>query len=135
MAEKNDGSKVVNQLGAAWIDFMSRTSDYIFVKDLNLTYIGASRGFLDLVKITDPSELTGRTDYDIFCDKKLAARYRSDNRQVIETGKPILNKIEPLPPGKDGEPRYSSTSKYAYRDAKGRLAGIYAIGRDVTRER
>ena len=135
MAEKNDGSKVVNQLGAAWIDFMSRTSDYIFVKDLNLTYIGASRGFLDLVKITDPSELTGRTDYDIFCDKKLAARYRSDDRQVIETGKPILNKIEPLPPGKDGEPRYSSTSKYAYRDAKGRLAGIYAIGRDVTRER
>ena len=117
--------------GLAWRDFLRNTTDFIFVKDLNLIYLDASQAFVELVGRSSPDELVGKTDYELFSDRALADRYVQDDRRVIETGEPILDMIEPIPPLEPGVPRFSSTSKYPYADETGHIAGIYGVGRDL----
>lgn len=132
--EKLDYSNIIKHLGAAWRDLMARTPDFMFIKNTDLVYMDASQAFAELVGLSSSSEVVGRTDYDIFEDKSLAERYRNDDRRLLESGEALLDYIEPIPPKKDGTPRYSSTSKYVFRDEAGSVIGLYAIGRDVTRE-
>ena len=121
-------------LSSAWRDFLANTQDFMFVKNTDLAYINCSAAFAGLVGLSSPDGVAGLTDFDIFKDRALAERYRGDDRKILESGEPLLNFIEPLPPKEDGTPRYSSTSKYAFRDESGAVAGIYAVGRDVTIE-
>ncbi|MFR5880818.1 MAG: PAS domain-containing protein [Cloacibacillus evryensis] len=120
-------------LSSAWRDFLANTQDFMFVKNTDLAYINCSAAFAGLVGLSSPDGVTGLTDLDIFKDRALAERYRATTEN-FESGEPLLNFIEPLPPKEDGTPRYSSTSKYAFRDESGAVAGIYAVGRDVTIE-
>ena len=121
--------------GLAWRDFLRNTSDFIFVKDLNLIYLDASQAFAELVGLRSPDELVGRTDYELFSDRELADRYVQDDLRVIKTGEPRLDIIEPIPPLEPGVPRFSSTSKYPYTDDSGSIVGIYGVGRDLDETR
>lgn len=118
---------------SAWSGLLKSTSYFMFVKDADLTYVDASQPFAELAGLSSPRELVGLTDFDIFTDRELAERYTEDDRKLLESGTALLDYIEPIPP-KNGLPRYSSTSKYVIRNKAGEPVGIYAIGRDVTRE-
>lgn len=110
--------------------FLENSPDLIFVKDINLRYIAASRVFANMAGYASGDELSGKSDYEIF-DRKLAEQYTIDDKYVLESGVPIIDHMEPLPDMK-GRKRYSSTSKYLIRDGDGTVIGIYGVGRDVT---
>ena len=121
-------------LSLAWHSFMNSTSDLMFIKDIDLVYVDASMAFANLVGLSSAEEVVGKTDLDLFSDQKLAERYRRNDRQLLSSGRPLLDFIEPLPPDENGNQRYSSTSKFLIRDDNGVPVGLYAIGRDVTRK-
>lgn len=121
-------------LNAAFQTILGNTRDMMFVKDINLVYIAASPTFIQMAGKNSASEIIGRTDFDIFADRDLARRYVADDRTLLKSGRDLVNYIEPIV-DKNGEARYSSTSKYILTDrSNGGIIGILGIGRDVTQE-
>lgn len=116
----------------AFEQIIEHSQDMIFVKDLDLTYIGASPSFAELVHYPDYKSMVGKTDFDFF-PAELAERYTKDDRRLIRDGFPVLNYLEPIP-DVDGKKRYSSTSKFVLHESNGSIAGICGIARDVTSE-
>lgn len=57
----------------------------IFYKNKNLRYLSCNNNYARDLEIT-PDEIVGKTDYD-FYPKKLADKYRADDRSIIESGK------------------------------------------------
>lgn len=117
-----------------WADvlraLLKNSSDMIFIKNKDLVYLNASFSFAKLVGLDSPSQLTGKTDYDIF-SKELADKYRKDDKQVLLSDSCIIDMLEALPE-ENGQKRFSSTSKFPITDKNGNVVGIYGIGRDIT---
>ncbi|MDO4560248.1 MAG: EAL domain-containing protein [bacterium] len=112
---------------------MESSTDLLFVKDKNLSYVCCSRAFAEMAGLKDGREIAGKTDYDLF-DRELAEQYRADDRRLMEGGRSLVDYVERIPSA-DGGARYSSTSKYLLRDSSGVVVGIYGAGRDVTESR
>jgi len=66
---------------------------FFFVKDAEGRMIAASGPILQRLGLTDEREIIGQTD-DAFFPPEIAAGFRADDRQVIETGKPLVNRLE-----------------------------------------
>jgi len=77
-----------------------------------------------------PEEVVGKTDFD-FHPKKKAEKMTKDDRRVMKTGKPIIDKIERATRA-DGVDNYVSTTKIPRYDKKGRIVGLVGITRDIT---
>ncbi|MDD3921447.1 MAG: diguanylate cyclase, partial [Eubacteriales bacterium] len=120
-------------LSVAFAAVMDSSSDMAFVKDKNLRYVCCSRVFAQLVGVNGNREIVGKTDFDLF-SKAFAEQYVADDRKLMESGKSIVDIIEPIP-SEDGRPRYANTSKYLLYDSNGNVAGVYGVGRDVTQAR
>lgn len=76
----------------------------------------------------EESEILGRTD-DELCPPKLAAKYRADDRRVIEKGE-VLEFVEEceLVTGRF----FLHTCKTPIRNGKGRIVGVQGIAWDIT---
>lgn len=109
---------------------MESTPDMIFIKTADLKYVTASRVLLEMWGCESVADVQGKTDYDFF-EPRLAEKYVEDDRGVLESEVPLLDKIEPLP-DKDGAKVYSATSKYCLKDGDGNVIGLYGIARDAT---
>ena len=114
----------------AFQSILENSPDMIYIKDKNLVYVASSQSFADIMGINDIQGLPGKTDFDFFSDH-LARKYIRDDQNVINSGFPICDYIEPLP-DKEGKKRYCSTSKFALKDAQGNVIGLYGISRDIT---
>lgn len=57
----------------------------IFFKDTHSRYVLINKSFADDIGI-EPEDIQGKIDFDIF-PKKIAKKYRKDDRYVIKTGK------------------------------------------------
>jgi len=66
---------------------------FFFVKDTRSRMIAASGPILERLGIADEREIIGKTD-DAFFPPEIAAGFRADDRQVIETGRPLVNRLE-----------------------------------------
>lgn len=128
--EKEKGKVGDDFLLLAFKSIMEISPDMIFIKTADQKYVAASRVFMKMVGCDGEVDIKGKTDFDLF-ENDLAEKYVNDDRGVLESGQPILDYIEPLP-DKDGEKKYSSTSKYCLRDQYGNVIGLYGIARDVT---
>lgn len=117
----------------AWRSFFQHTADWMFIKDINFIYQGASDTFVRMVGCENAEQVIGKTDFDLFGNTEIARRYRDDDLRLLQNGQPMINYIEPLPP-ENGAARFSSTSKYLICDGQGKVVGMYGVGRDVTRE-
>lgn len=111
--------------------FLETTDQFVFIKNRELIYIAASASFAAITTAKCVDKVIGLVDYDLFEDKQIADSYVADDRTVIETGKPILNKLEQLP-SESGIIRWCETSKYPVTDKDGNIIGIFCIGHDVT---
>ncbi len=109
--------------------FLQSTSDLMFIKDISLNYVAASKPFAELVNMP-AEEIPGKSDYDLFTSE-LADRYTGDDRRILASGMPVVGYVEPIPE-KDGRKRFTSTSKYAIKNQSGEVIGLYGIGRDIT---
>ncbi len=100
----------------------------VFVKDLSGRFIKVNQAVADLHGVK-PEDLAGRTLFDVYGEE--AARYFEDDRRVIQSGKPMLNIVEPLQV-RDGRVLTIEASKMPIRDDEGRVVGVLVIATDIT---
>ena len=93
-----------------------------FAKDHHLRLMACNRAFAHRCGYTSEAEIIGRTDSELF-SAELAEKYRSDDRQVIESGKPLLGIVE-LFPNRLGEPEWFVTDKVPLFARDGKVHGL-----------
>jgi len=76
------------------------------------------------------AEVLGKNDFDLF-PTDVASAFSADDRTVIETGQPVLNREEYFI-DVEGQKHWLLTSKLPMEDDKGQIIGLIGIGRDIT---
>ncbi len=109
---------------------MQNIPDTIYFKDTGLRFTRVNPAQADLIGLDSPDEAIGKTDFDFFPEEFALEAY-VDDRHVIDTGEPIVGKLEVLV-SEDGEERWLTASKVAIRNDEGEIVGIVGITRDVT---
>ena len=107
--------------------------DRIYVKDLNCRYLIDNTAHAQFLGAGAPDKVIGKTVAD-FLPADVAARYDTADRQVMESGQPVLNQEERVVYA-GGETHWSLTTKVPLHDADGRIAGIIGISHDITERR
>jgi diguanylate cyclase (GGDEF)-like protein/PAS domain S-box-containing protein len=102
----------------------------IFWKDKNLIYLGCNAPFARDAGFSDPAEVVGKDDYQMAW-RDQAESYRSDDRQVIESGRSKLLIEEPQTTP-DGKVITLLTSKVPLRRRNGEIFGVLGTYLDVT---
>jgi PAS domain S-box-containing protein len=104
--------------------------DRIYFKDTQSRFVKLSKALAKRLGVTDPDDAVGKTDFDFHPPEK-ASEYFEDEQRIIQTGEPIINKIEKyvMPSGK---PSWMSTTKVPLRSPDGVVVGIVGINRDIT---
>jgi PAS domain S-box-containing protein len=104
----------------------------IFFKDREGRFLLVSAGWKEAFgRGMALAEIVGRTDLDFFSGSFAAAAV-ADEQQVLETGAPILAKLERDASHGDRSDTWAQTSKFALRDAHHDIVGTWGITQDVT---
>jgi AraC-like DNA-binding protein len=100
-----------------------------FMKDRQGRFVMQNRRSCEYCRVELESETIGKTDYD-FWPQDRAELYVAGDRQVMETGEPIINAIAPAPEDV-GSDRLIIYSKVPVRDREGKIIGIAGTHREV----
>jgi PAS domain S-box-containing protein len=102
---------------------------YFFVKDGEGRFVRVNQAFVKLVRATREEEVIGSRDADFF-PADLAENYTRDDRDVIRSSEPIIDKVE-LVRNPDGSIDWFCTTKLPLFDKRGLAIGVCGITRDV----
>jgi PAS domain S-box-containing protein len=105
----------------------------VFWKNLDLDYLGCNRPFARDAGLQSPEEIVGRNDFEMGWAEQ-AELYRSDDRLVMETGRPKLGYEEPQTTP-DGCRIWLRTNKVPLLDAEGRIKGVLGTYEDITKSK
>ena len=109
---------------------MENTDDYIYFKDRNHVFTGASE---TLVSVTEPSEhwpdLLGLTDYDVFPEELADSYYELEKR--VFSGEHIAHE-EQETLDNEGNKGWVDNRKYPIQNESGEIIGLFGIARDIT---
>ncbi|HSL31274.1 MAG TPA: PAS domain S-box protein [Anaerolineales bacterium] len=112
---------------------MDSIPDTIYFKDTLSRFTRVNKAQTFVLGISDPGEAIGKTDLD-FQPLELAKAFYAEEQEIVETGQPLIDRIE-FNPTADGRPRWFSATKVPIRDADGHVTGIVGISRDITQRR
>ncbi len=104
--------------------------DLIYVKDRAGRFVTANAALINLLQLSGPEELVGKTDYD-FSPPELACNYVADDQNVMRSGEPLLDREESHQ-ADDGTPIWLLTTKVPLFDNEGEVVGVVGIGHDIT---
>lgn len=111
---------------------MDHFPDYIFIKDRDSRFLQVNAALQKTLGGTAESIL-GKSDFD-FSPSDLARHYQEDDRKVMESRTPIVNREEThLTP--EGRERCILTSKVPLLDDDGNVIGLVGISRDITKRK
>lgn len=102
----------------------------IFWKDRNSVYLGCNKIFANDAGFSDPKDLIGKDDFHMGW-RDQAELYRSGDRQVMESGNPILLNEEPQTTP-EGNTIILLTNKIPLKNSKGEINGILGTSMDIT---
>jgi nitrogen fixation negative regulator NifL len=109
---------------------LDNVPDMIYFKDLQSRFVHVSKSFEKLFRISDTSQLLGKTDFDFFSEEHARPAY-DDEQRIIRTGQPLLGKLE-KETHPDGRVTWCITNKLPWRNASGQILGTFGISKDVT---
>ena len=99
-----------------------------FVKDRQCRFVMNNARGVECCGAASEAETIGKLGYEFFPDDRMAL-YLEQDRQVMKTGRPIINAICPAPEkGSDAMILYS---KVPIRDHRGRIIGLAGIHREL----
>jgi PAS domain S-box-containing protein len=104
--------------------------DAVYVKDTASRKTIANFADVHNLGLQSEADVLGKDDFE-FYPKELAEGFAADDRTVMQTGQPVIDREEYMIDGQ-GEKRWLVTSKVSLRDEKGQVVGLVGIGRDIT---
>ncbi|MBN1994114.1 MAG: PAS domain-containing protein [Anaerolineae bacterium] len=106
--------------------------DRIYAKDTQSRFIVCNVATVRRMGKTSPDEIVGKSDFDLV-PPELAERFYADEQAVIQSGKPVINREEPLEIDEDGRViRWNLATKVPLRDNQGNIIGVVGLGREIT---
>lgn len=99
------------------------------VKDLNGRYVSANPAFAARAGRESKTEVLGKTAMDLF-PAYLAREYEAQDRRIIATGDPVLDRLECIR-NSDGSIGWYVTNKRPLWDAARRMIGIVSVSQDL----
>lgn len=115
------------------VDFhaiMDNTDDYIYFKDRNHVFTGASQTLVSLCQPAEHwSDLLGQTDYDVFPEPYADIYYKLE-KQVF-AGMPVAQEIQEYLTN-DGKQGWVDNRKYPIKNDRGEIVGLFGVARDIT---
>jgi len=99
----------------------------IFFKDKNNRFIRINNALAKASQLPR-DQIEGKTASEVYPDH--AEEYWRDDMEVIESGLPKYNIVEPMVVGQ--ETRWFQTDKIPYRDSSGNIVGIIGFSQDIT---
>jgi PAS domain S-box-containing protein len=109
--------------------FESLPDVYLFVKNRRGEFVMGNQMLAHKFGFLSEDEIIGKTDYDL-SPKELADNFAKDDNRIIETGQPIVNKVE-LVQNEDGSINWHVTTKVPVRGADGSIIGVAGATRDL----
>ncbi|NND99526.1 MAG: PAS domain-containing protein [Pirellulaceae bacterium] len=104
--------------------------DSIYFKDTESRFIRISKAMAEKFGVGSPEDVVGKTDADIFSNEHAKAA-RDDELKIIETGQPLVDRVE-KETWHEREDTWCISTKMPFRDDDGRIIGTFGISRDVT---
>ncbi len=104
--------------------------DHVYVKDTEGRYLLNNLEHVKALGAASPQEIFGKTDSD-FYPSQLVELYRADEREVVDSGLPLVDKEEPSV-DKEGNEGWHTSTKVPLRDGSGRIVGLAGVTRDIT---
>lgn len=105
----------------------------LYVKDTESRYVLNNKAHLAMLGLATQDEALGRTTLDFFPGER-GAQALADDRQILETGTPIINH-EKSDFGTNGDINWSLVTKVPLRDIRDQLIGVLGISHDITRRK
>ncbi len=112
------------------LGLINAVPDGLYAKDKQSRFIIANRAVTEGYRLDRQDDISGLHDRD-FIDSALAARYHEEERRVMETGEPVINKEESWL-GPNGKRLWSLTSKVPLQNSQGEIVGTVGATRMIT---
>jgi diguanylate cyclase (GGDEF)-like protein/PAS domain S-box-containing protein len=108
---------------------MEMTEDSIYFKDRECRLLRVSRRMAENLGFSDPSELVGKTDVELF-GESFGQRTFMEDLRIMESNVPIIGQVESrLMEG--SEMNWTLTTKVPLHDASGNVIGLMGITREI----
>jgi len=127
---EKEASEKANEI----IQIITKSLNYIFWKDIHGIYQGCNDNFAHVAGFESPKQVIGKNDLQMKWGKFTAEIYQAEDKEIIETGKPILNKEVPMIV-EEGSEQYLSVSKVPLYNDNGSIVGVLGIHIDITRQK
>jgi len=105
--------------------------DFIYSKDLDGRFVVANAAIATFFGFDATDGILGKTIADLFPEDE-ASEYLDEERQIVASGKEILNQEEHVVDQTSGKARWLLVTKMRLDDAHGTPVGIVGIDRDIT---
>jgi PAS domain S-box-containing protein len=112
---------------------MDNIPDAIYFKDKKSRFIRASKALAKKIGLSAPTELIGKTDFDLFT-KEHAQQAFEDEQRILRTSVPEIG-IEEKETWPDSRISWVSTTKMPLRDNTGAVIGTFGVSRDITKRK
>ena len=103
----------------------------VYWKDRESRYLGCNRMFAEAAGLSSPSEVVGKTDFELPWARKQAESYRQDDLLVMLADIAQLH-YEEVQLRADGQSITVDTSKVPLRNTDGEVVGVLGIYNDIT---
>ncbi len=110
---------------------MNNIPDSIYFKDEENRFIMVNKAKAAHSGVT-PDEMVGKTDFD-FLSEEEARQASEDDTRIMQTGHPVINKVEKIT-HKNSSERWVSVTKVPRFNADGDIIGTVGISRDISEQ-
>ncbi len=109
---------------------MENIPDAVYFKDDESRFLRVSHSQAGKFHLEVPDNAIGKTDADFFSSEH-AQQARDDEKQIMESGEPLVAQVE-KETWENREDTWVSTTKMPLRNSEGEIVGTFGISRDVT---
>ncbi|MBL1216728.1 MAG: PAS domain S-box protein [Planctomycetes bacterium] len=112
---------------------MDNVPDLIYFKDRQCRFLRVNSAMASSLGVSEPNRLVGRSHGE-FDDPWQAQMRYADEQLLLETGEPLVGRLERGGTDK-GSTRWYSTTKVPLSNGSGSIIGLVGVSRDITKQR